>query len=194
MKIRVIYSQWGADGFDAPLGGGDHDLETVTEEQARSIAGAAAAGVVEVLDATAAEQTLLEPHVQSQEDGEAAFAAAQGEWVEAVYEDVVDKETGLVVGVGSKLVEPGYWTGGWTHGNLISFIAAQKDRLLHDDALRAGRATLPQEPVEVHLRAGDATLAQKTVQVHPLSDEERAEIERQIGLAEGTLKKIGVPK
>lgn len=82
MKVRVIYSVWGADGFDEPFGGGVHELEDVTEEQARSIASAAAAGAVEVIDASKAERSLLDGHVQSQEDGEAAYAAAQesGAW------------------------------------------------------------------------------------------------------------------
>lgn len=82
MKLKVVYMLWGADGFDEPLGGGTHDLEDVTEEQARSIAGAAASGVVEVLEASKAEQKLLDGHVQSQEDGEAAWQAAfeSGDW------------------------------------------------------------------------------------------------------------------
>jgi hypothetical protein len=84
VKVRVIYSLWGADGFDEPLSGGEHDLGDLTEEQARSVAGAEAGGVLEVLDATKAERALLAPHVQSQEDGEAALAAAteSGEWQE----------------------------------------------------------------------------------------------------------------
>lgn len=160
MKLKVVYSQWGADGFDEPLGGGQHDLEDVTEEQARSIAGAAATGVVEVLDATAAEKKLLEGHVQSQEDGEAAFDAAQGEWVEAVLDDA------------GALKEPGYWSGAWTHGHLSNFMAEQKNRLTHDDAARTGNAPVSKK----------------------LSDEERAEAERQIGFAERTLAKVGVPE
>lgn len=82
MKVKVVYSLWAADGFAEPLYGGVHDLEDVTEEQARSIAGARSAGVVEVVEATDDELALLEPHVQSQEDGEAAYAAAQesGRW------------------------------------------------------------------------------------------------------------------
>jgi hypothetical protein len=85
VKIRVVYSLWGADGFDEPFGGGIHELESLTVAQARSIAGAEAAGVVEVVEATDEERQVLDPHVQSQEDGEAAWQAAQGDWVESVY-------------------------------------------------------------------------------------------------------------
>lgn len=160
MKVRVVYSVWGADGFDRPLAGGDHELEDVTAEQARSIAGAAAAGVVEVLDATDAERALLEGHVESQEDGEAAQAAAMGEWIDDVRDD-----DGI-------LVEPGRWSGGWTHGNLTNFVAVQKDRLAYDDQVNAGTA-----------RSSDK----------PLTKGERAEIERQVRIAEATLSNLTEP-
>lgn len=86
MKVRVIYSVWGADGFDEPLHGGEHDLDVgaMTEEQHRSLAGGEAGGALEIVDPTRAERKLLDAHVQSQEDGEKAYAAAveSGEWQE----------------------------------------------------------------------------------------------------------------
>ncbi len=82
MKVKVIYTLWAADGFDEPLGGGVHELDALNEDQYRAVASAAAGGALEIVGATAAERKLLEPHVQSQEDGEAAQAAAfaSGDW------------------------------------------------------------------------------------------------------------------
>lgn len=105
MKVRVIYSVWGADGFDEPLHGGEHDLGDLTEEQARSVAGGYYGGALEIVDATKAERALLEPHVQTQEDGEKAYDAAveSGDWQEgnlqahvAVWsERLADPDSGL---------------------------------------------------------------------------------------------------
>lgn len=66
----------------------------------RLAAHAHAAGVIDVTEG-------LEPSdVQSQEDGEAALAAAQGDWV-----DSVQNEDGTVT--------PGYWTGPWHEANVL---------------------------------------------------------------------------
>lgn len=67
----------------------------------RLAAHAHAAGVIDVTEG-------LEPSdVQSQEDGEAALAAAQGDWIEPVRDD-----TGAVI-------EPGRWSGPWHDANVL---------------------------------------------------------------------------
>lgn len=86
MLIKVTYTLLGVEGADEPLTGGVHDLEAegiaLNDTLIRSIAGAEAAGALEVLEATPEQRAALDSHVQSQEDGEAAYAAAvaSGEW------------------------------------------------------------------------------------------------------------------
>lgn len=115
MKVKVIYSVWGADGFEEPLHGGEHDLEDLTEEQARSVAGGVAGRALELVDATPEDIELLHPHIQSQEDGEAAYAAAQesGRWnhgnllgFAAAGKDALLYDDIVVSGKGPKGVKP----------------------------------------------------------------------------------------
>lgn len=82
-------------------------IEKPTKALIRDAGHAHAAGVLEVI------QGLDLAGVQSQEDGEAAYAEAQGDWIEPVYEDVTDAE-GVVVG--TRMVEPGRWSGPWQEG------------------------------------------------------------------------------
>jgi hypothetical protein len=73
-------------------------VEKPSETLIRDAGHAHAAGVLEVL------QGLDLAGVQSQEDGEAAYAEAQGDWVEPVYDE------------GGTLITPGHWSGPWQEG------------------------------------------------------------------------------
>lgn len=90
MKIDVVYSTWGvgdeADGDAHVFSGGEQDVNL--DEQpylAKYLAAGESAGLVRIVEATDAERAKLEGHVESQEDSEAAYAAAQenGSWQEA---------------------------------------------------------------------------------------------------------------
>lgn len=181
MRISVVYSRWGADGFDEPLHGGEHDLEGVTAEQARSIAGAHAAGAVEVLDASPEEEKLLDGHVQTQADGEAALEAAMGDWVDDVYEEHLDTAGNVVY---RTLSEPGHWSGPWRRGNLLHFVHAKKERL----ALDAWAKDVGQEKVD-EMAGRAAARGEALIFPGPLTDEEVSELERQIARAEADLAK-----
>lgn len=96
MKFGVTISKWGADDA-AVFEGGVHELD-LTPELAPVFAGAAAAGSIEILETTPAEDELLAGHVQSQVDGEAAYEAAQadGSWQEGNVEQFnLDVAAGL---------------------------------------------------------------------------------------------------
>lgn len=95
MKIEVLDSLWGAD--DETFVNGIHEIPKPSKAFLRLVAGAEAAGAIAVLDATAAELAALGHHVQSQDDGEAALAAAMGEWTD------------------------GRWSGDWHDANVAQF-------------------------------------------------------------------------
>lgn len=82
MRFEVVHSVWGAD--DEVFGGGVHEVAKPTNKLLALLAGAEAAGVVVVLEATDAERGKLDKGVQSQDDGEAAYEKAQadGSWHE----------------------------------------------------------------------------------------------------------------
>lgn len=82
MKLQVPIAQWACE--DEVYSGGFHEV-VVTPENAPLIAAAAAAGDVLLWEPSAEEELLLAGHVQSQEDGEAAYAdaVASGEWHKA---------------------------------------------------------------------------------------------------------------
>lgn len=107
MKLEVLHTQWAAE--DEVFAGGVHEIEKPTADFLRLVAGAEAAGSVVVLDASDAHRAKLDRHVQSQEDGEAAYAAAQGDWVPPV-----NDENGV-------MVEAGYWTGPWHEANVAQY-------------------------------------------------------------------------
>lgn len=115
MKIEVVYSRWTADG-GIDLAGGKHEIEKPSATVLRMIAGAEAGGAVRVLSATKDERKALDRHVQSQEDGEAALAAAMGEPDEG-----------------------GQASGPWQHGNHVDFIA-QRRALLDSDEVEMTKA------------------------------------------------------
>jgi hypothetical protein len=79
MKFEVVHTVWGAD--DEVFGGGVHEVAKPTAAFLRLLAGAEAAGSVVILDA-AGHRKKLDGHVQSQAQGEKAYAAAQrsGAW------------------------------------------------------------------------------------------------------------------
>jgi hypothetical protein len=81
---------------DHVLRGGENVLE-VTAENAPLVAGAEAAGTIRVLEATDAERALLDGHVESQEDGEAAYdaAVADGRWAEGQAVELAAEEADL---------------------------------------------------------------------------------------------------
>lgn len=82
MKLKVVHTKWSAGG--QTFAGGVHDDVKVTRKLAPLIAAAEHAGSIVVVSATREERKLLKPHVQSQADGEKAYAAAQksGAWHE----------------------------------------------------------------------------------------------------------------
>src|SRR3954463_6627768 len=82
VSIEVLTAQWAAD--DDVYTGGVHADVKITKKNAPLFAGAEAAGVIVVLDATDDTRALLAGHVQSQEDGEAEYERAQqdGRWSE----------------------------------------------------------------------------------------------------------------
>jgi hypothetical protein len=90
-KIEVVYGVWGfgatEDKEATVLDGGLHEDFEITAENAPYIAAAAseqAGPVIRILEVSDAEAKLLDGHVESQEDGEAAYEAAQadGSWHE----------------------------------------------------------------------------------------------------------------
>jgi hypothetical protein len=82
VKLEVIPTQWAADG--QVFGGGVHEDVKLTRKLAPLVAGAEAAGVVNVLHATRDERALLKGHVETQAESEKAYARAQadGSWHE----------------------------------------------------------------------------------------------------------------
>lgn len=106
VEFEVVYSVWG--GGDKSYAGGIHSEENPSEELLRHLAGAEAAGVVNVLEASDAARAAMSGHVQSQEDGEAAYEAAQ---------NVYDAEGNLVT------------QGGWELGNVTQFVKDANTRL-----------------------------------------------------------------
>lgn len=127
VTFEVLQSQWGA-GEDDVYEGGLHEDVPLTDELAPLLAGAEAAGIIVVHDEISkAARKQLAAHVESQGDSEIALNRAFGDWVEPVYDTRPD---------GSRtLLEHGYWTGAWQHGNLAQFVVSCTDRLGYDDQL-----------------------------------------------------------
>lgn len=96
MKIEVLHSLWGAD--EHVFEGGEHEILKPSKRLLALIAGGAHAGAVRVVDATAAEQKALDSHIQTQDAGEAAYAAAvaKGRWHHGnLLQFVIDREDRL---------------------------------------------------------------------------------------------------
>lgn len=179
MQIEVVYTVWGAE--DVVFQGGIHELGAdecacgVTHgkpdaELLRLIAGAEAAGSVNVLDYGDDERATLDAHVQSQEDGEAALTAAMGDWVPPVK----DEETGV-------MLEPGYWTGGWHEGNLTQFILRLEDLLAADELAK-------NEPLEERV---ERIAPGEYIERQGLTDERIASIKQHLEDARVRLAAIG---
>jgi hypothetical protein len=87
-KIEVVYGVWGfgatEDSEATVLDGGLHEDFEVTKENAPYLAAGEAAGAVRIVEVSDAEAKLLDGHVESQEDSEKAYEAAQadGRWHE----------------------------------------------------------------------------------------------------------------
>lgn len=130
LKFKVLHSEWIADGetFSA------NDNEKLSEEGVEGaspelirLAGAAHhAGAIEVFE------DLVDDHVQTQEDGEAALVEAQGEWIPPAPRD-------------DGTIEPGRWTGPWGEANAAQ---AEADAGAYAEAL-VGIDIEPTETLEV---------------------------------------------
>lgn len=126
MKFEVIHAQWAvedranadAEPVSVVFPGGVHDDVKLTKKSAPVFAAAEAAGSIVIHDVTDAERQLLDGHVQSQEDGEAALAEAMGDWIEPVYKDTKNVHGQILH---RELVEPGRWSGPWHDANLAQF-------------------------------------------------------------------------
>lgn len=102
---------------------GEHEIDKPSAELVLHAGSAHAAGLIEVTEG------LDTSHVQSQEDAEAAYAAAQGEWtpgelVPAVIERNEDgtpalNEKGEKVVLQEAYTAPGTWSGPWQAGNVL---------------------------------------------------------------------------
>lgn len=111
---------------------GDHEIEKPSADLVKHAGSAHAAGELTVTDG------LDDSHVQSQEDAEAALAAAMGEWVDAVQVDAVfavDEEgarliddDGEPVVLEAAYLIPGYWTGPWHEGNVGQYELEQTQK------------------------------------------------------------------
>jgi hypothetical protein len=82
LKFEVLTTQWTAD--EETFAGGVHEIAKPSAALLGMIAAAEAAGSVVVIDAADDHRKKLDSAVQSQEAGEAAYAAAQadGSWHE----------------------------------------------------------------------------------------------------------------
>lgn len=107
MRFDVLHTQWAAEG--EVFAGGIHEIEKPTADFLRLVAGAESAGSVVVLDVADAHRAKIEKAVQSQEDGEAAYAEAQGDWIEPVKDDA-----GLILAHGR-------WSGPWHDANVEQY-------------------------------------------------------------------------
>jgi len=95
LSLNVAVSQWRAGDFDVVLAGGPHELPSddvkLSAGLVRAIAAAAAAGVVEILDANAAAAKIIDGAVQSDEDSLEVYeeAVASGAWLDGHLQDVI---------------------------------------------------------------------------------------------------------
>lgn len=89
MEIEVVYSRWSYDGGE--LVGGVHEIENPSKRLLKAIGAAADSGAVVVKSASGEERSTIERAVQSQKDGEKAYAKAQesGDWHEGNLLDFV---------------------------------------------------------------------------------------------------------
>lgn len=94
LKFTVLGAEWVADGESFSANGNPHELEDPSPGLARLAGSAHHAGDIEV------HEGLVDDHVMSQEETEAALAAAMGDFVPP--EVMPDGTTA-----------PGYWTGPW---------------------------------------------------------------------------------
>lgn len=103
MTFEVLHSQWAADG--EVFAGGVHEILKPTPEFLSLLAGAEAAGCVVVLDVSEQHRAKLDKHVQSQEDGEAAYASAvaSGDWQEG---NLQQFELDVAAGIRTDTLEP----------------------------------------------------------------------------------------
>lgn len=95
ITVNVGISRWRASDFDVELGGGQHELPSddvkLSAGLVRAIAAAAAAGVLEIVDADAKAAKAIDGVVQDDSDSLAVYedAVASGVWLEGHLEDCV---------------------------------------------------------------------------------------------------------
>lgn len=135
LTFTTLIGSWQADGF-GPY------VDTVTVEDAppelvRLAAHAHSAGILDVTEG------LDESQIQTQEEGEAAYAAAQGTWIEGGWNP-------------NGTASPGRWSGGWHEGSL-----AQHE--LDEARKQLANAATPEEiaAAEANLAAVDASIQAK---------------------------------
>lgn len=132
LTFTVKIGAWSADGYGPYVD--QVTVEDPSPELVRLAAHAHSAGVLDVTEG------LDESHIQTQEEGEAAYAAAQGTWV---------PESWNLDGTST----PGYWSGGWHVGNQAQYALDQAKKLII-------AATTPEEKA-----AADANYAAVDAQV-----------------------------
>lgn len=130
--VNPGYGSWEAEGY------GPYVDQVIIEDPdaalVRLAAHAHSAGVIDVTEG------LDESFIQTQEEGEAAYAAAQGTWIESTW-----KPDGTA--------SPGRWSGGWHDGSLAQYELDQARK-------RLASATTPEEvaEAEANLASVDASI------------------------------------
>jgi len=98
MKFEVLTTQWATE--EETFAGGENEVTSPSASFLKLVGAAESAGTLTVTECTDAEREKLDKSVQSQEDGEAAYAAAQesGEWHEGnLLQHQLDIESGAPV-------------------------------------------------------------------------------------------------
>jgi hypothetical protein len=98
LRFNVLDDELVIDGESFLARDNPHEVKSPKKQLARAVGSAHHAGAAEVLDG------LVDDHVQSQEDGEKAYAEAQGTWVPPK-----PRPDGTI--------EPGRWAGPWGEAN-----------------------------------------------------------------------------
>lgn len=130
--VNPGYGSWSAEGFGPYV-----DQVTIDDPSPELVRFAAHAHSAGVLDVT---EGLDESQIQTQEEGEAAYAAAQGTWIEGGWNP-------------DGTASPGRWSGGWQDGSLAQYE-------LDEARKRLASATTPEDvaAAEANLASVDASI------------------------------------